>query len=52
MRTVIFAVAFTVLAAMATACGGGPMDPTDTMGPGGMGDDMRVAAVDSSAALP
>ena len=41
--------ALTVL--LASACGGtGMPDPNNTMGPGNMsGDDMRVAAVDSTA---
>jgi hypothetical protein len=38
--------ALTVL--LASACGGSGMpDPSNTMGPGNMGDDMRVAAVDT-----
>ncbi|MBI4503377.1 MAG: hypothetical protein HY700_19745 [Gemmatimonadetes bacterium] len=48
MRKVLTVMVFAVLTAAATACGGGPVDPNDTMGPGGMGDDMRVAAIDSS----
>ena len=42
------AAALTVL--LASACGGnGPPDPSNTMGPSGMGDNMRVTAVDTTA---
>jgi hypothetical protein len=47
-KTVLtLAAALTVLLA-AAACGSGMPDPNNTMGPGGMGDDMRIATVDSA----
>lgn len=50
MRKHVVLLGIMVLTLMAAACGGSGMpDPNNTMGPGGMGDDMRVASVDSTA---
>ena len=50
MRKNVVLLGIIVLTRMAAACGGSGMpDPSNTMGPGGMGDDMRVASVDSTA---
>lgn len=50
MRKSLLLIAVAVMVTFAAACGGSGMpDPDNTMGPGNMGDDMRVAAVDTTA---
>ena len=53
MRRMLITLALVTLPLMASACGGGgPVDPNNTGPMGTMGNDMRVAAVDSSAVVP
>jgi hypothetical protein len=50
MRKTLLMVGAALVVVLASACGGtGTPDPSNTMGPGNMGDDMRVAAVDTTA---
>jgi len=50
MRRALLLAGTVLTVLLASACGGSGMpDPSNTMGPGNMGDDMRVAAVDTTA---
>jgi hypothetical protein len=50
MRKLLLMTGTAITVLLVGACGGnGPMDPSQTMGPGMGGDNMRVAAVDTTA---